>query len=182
MAIKSNKSGYGSAAVFFHWLSAAVVLALLGTGFMAASATDTAAKVSMLRIHIPLGVVVLLLTLARIAWWRLVDQRPDPVDAVPKWQNFVAGVTHSLFYVLIIGMSASGIGMLALSGSADDIFLRTAVLLPDFWDHPPRVPHGIGARALVALFMLHVAAVIYHHLFRKEDLLSRMWPSGRGMN
>jgi cytochrome b561 len=47
--------------------------------------------------------------------------------------------------------------------------------LPGFWKYPPRVPHGIGARLLLGLFVLHVGAALYHYFVRGDGLLQRMW-------
>ena len=84
-------------------------------------------------------------------------------------------MVHVLFYVVILGMIASGIGMIALSGAAPLIFGGESAQLPDFWKYPPRLPHAIGARVLVALLVLHVGAALYHHFVRRDGLLWRMW-------
>jgi cytochrome b561 len=84
-------------------------------------------------------------------------------------------VVHVLFYVVILGMIASGIGMMALSGAAVLMFGGESALLPDFWNYPPRIPHGIGARLLLVLLMLHVGAALYHQFVRRDGLLCRMW-------
>ena len=86
-----------------------------------------------------------------------------------------AQMVHLLFYVVILGMIASGIGMIALSGAAPLIFGGNGALLPDFWKYPPRLPHSIGARLLLALLALHVGAALYHHFVRRDGLLWRMW-------
>ncbi len=64
--MKSSPTHYGSVAVTIHWLSAVSILAMLGTGFRAASVTESAAKEAILMIHVPLGVLILLLTLFRM--------------------------------------------------------------------------------------------------------------------
>ena len=46
--------------------------------------------------------------------------------------------------------------------------------LPDFWTYPPLRAHLTAAIALVALVCLHVAAALYHHLYRRDRLLARM--------
>jgi cytochrome b561 len=46
--------------------------------------------------------------------------------------------------------------------------------LPDFWKYRPRTPHGIGARLLLALIVLHTGAALYHHFVRRDGLLRRM--------
>ncbi len=81
---------------------------------------------------------------------------------------------HLLFYVVILGMIASGIGIMVLSGAGSIIFGQGGVL-PDFWKFAPRVPHGIGARLLFALLVLHVGAALYHHVVLRDGLLWRMW-------
>ena len=59
------------------------------------------------------------------------------------------------------------------------IFGGESALLPDFWRYPPRLPHAVGARLLMALLVLHAGAAVYHHFVRGDDLLWRMWFSTR---
>ena len=175
MAARSSETRYGTVAVTIHWLTAIMIVALLGSGLRAASLTDSAAKVEVLAIHVPLGIGILVLTLARIAWWWFADTKPEPVGNTPRWQEVSARAVHILFYIVILGMAASGIGIIALSGAAPIIRGDEAGPLPDFWDFLPRRPHFIGSRILMALFVLHVAAALYHHFFRRDGLLGRMW-------
>lgn len=172
---KSTASKYGNVAVTIHWLSAVLIVALLGLGFRAATTTDPDAKAQLLSIHAPLGFLMLVLTLARIAWWWWADRKPDPVAGTPALQHRAARAVHLLFYVVILGMGASGIGMLVLSGAGPVIFGAAPGPLPDFWNYLPRVPHGLGARAMLALLALHMAGAMYHHFIRRDGLLRRMW-------
>ncbi|MCY3768017.1 MAG: cytochrome b/b6 domain-containing protein [Gammaproteobacteria bacterium] len=91
------------------------------------------------------------------------------------WQDRASRIVHCLFYVVILGMAASGIGMMVLSGAAPIIFGGSTETLPDFWEFRPRVPHGIGARILILLFVLHAGAALHHHFSRHDGLLARMW-------
>lgn len=175
MPIKSVETHYGSVAVSIHWLSALLIVALLGSGFRAASTIDLDGKAQILAVHAPLGIGILVLTLARIAWWWFADKKPDPVAGVPKWQEISGRVVHVLFYIVILGMAASGIGMFILSGAGPILFAGADGQLPDFQKFAPRGPHGIGARVMVALLVLHAGAALYHHFFMKDGLLGRMW-------
>lgn len=179
MALKSTTDRYGAMAVSIHWLSAILILILIGSGFRAASTVDLAAKAAILRVHVPIAVGVLALTFFRIVWWWRFDRKPYPVAGSPHWQERTAQAVHILLYVVILGMVASGVGMMALSGAAPMIFGGESALLPDFWKYPPRVPHGIGARLLLALLILHTGAALYHHFVRRDGLLWRMWFSKR---
>lgn len=175
MSIKSSSTHYGSTAVTIHWLSAVLIVAVLGSGFRAGNALDPVIKAQTLSVHVPLAIMVALLTVARLFWWKLADRKPDPVQGTPKWQHLSATAVHWLFYIVILGMAASGIGMLVLSGAGSIIFGSAEGQLPDFWNFKPRIPHGIGARALLVLLLLHVGAALYHHFVRRDGLLRRMW-------
>lgn len=175
MSLKSSQTQYGTVAVTIHWLTALVIMAALGSGFRAANTPDVAAKAQILAVHAPLAIAALLLTLARILWWSFADRKPEPIADVPNWQHASARAVHLLFYVVIIGMGASGVGMFVLSGAGPIIFGGGESQLPNFWDYKPRVPHGIGARFLIALFVLHAGAALYHHFIRRDGVLLRMW-------
>lgn len=175
--MKSKPDRYGSVAVSTHWLTAILILALLGSGFQADNAADPAVKAAILRVHIPVAVTVLVLTVLRIFWWWRFDLKPQPVRGSPKWQERIARAVHVAFYIVILGMVATGIGMMALSGAAPIIFGGTGTL-PDFEQYALRAPHGIGAFLLVALLAFHVAAALYHQFVLRDGLLRRMWYGG----
>ena len=175
MAAKSTPSNYGTVAVTLHWVSALLIIALLFSGFRAGSVTDPVAKASLLAFHAPLGATIFILTLARIAWWWFADTKPDHANGSPEWQIRSAAAVHLLFYIVIIGMSVSGIGMFVLSGAGSMIFADVPGQLPDFQNYLPRIPHGIGARFMVLLLLVHAGAALYHHFIMKDELLKRMW-------
>ncbi len=174
MAIKSSSDRYGAVAVSIHWLSALLILVLLYSGFRAAGLHDPAAKAALLRLHLPAALVVLALTAFRILWWLSFDAKPAALGFRPL-QERLARIVHVLLYVVILGMVASGVGMTVATGAASQIFSTDVSALPDFWCVPPRVPHGLGARLLVALLGLHVAAALYHHFVRRDAAFRRIW-------
>jgi Prokaryotic cytochrome b561 len=71
--LKSRPDRYGATAVSIHWLSAILILALLGSGFQAANAMDASTKADFLRFHIRVARAVLLLTIIRVWWWHTGD-------------------------------------------------------------------------------------------------------------
>lgn len=179
MALKSAPDRYGTMAVSIHWVSVVLILILIGSGFRAANTVDPAAKAAILRLHVPIAVAILALTFLRIVWWWRFDHKPHAVAGSARWQERTAQAVHVLFYIVILGMVASGVGMMALSGATPTIFGGTGELLPDFSKYSPRLPHGIGARFLLVLLVLHVGAALYHHFVRRDGLLWRMWFSKR---
>lgn len=178
--LKSTPERYGRVAVTLHWLSALLIVALLGSGFRAELTADAVQKITILRLHAVLGISVLVLTLARIGWWWFIDTKPATPDGTPGLQRRAGKLVHTLFYIVILGMAASGIGMLALSGAATILLGGAAGPLPEFEQFRPRVPHGIGARLMLTLLVLHVGAALYHHVIRRDGLLRRMGLPLRG--
>lgn len=174
MALKSSPVRYGNVAVAIHWTCALLILRLLVSGFRAGGTTDPAAKVAFLKLHVPIGATLLILTVLRIVWWLAADTKPKSVP-MPGWQDRASRLTHTLLYILVLGMVASGAGMIVLSGAGPTIFGQDSTSLPDFWDYAPRVPHGIWARVISALVLLHAGAAIYHQFIRKDGSLRRMW-------
>ena len=94
---------------------------------------------------------------------------------MPRWQARSARAVHVLLYAVILGMGASGIGMLVLSGAGDSLFDAASAPLPDFWQYAPRKPHSFGAKFLIALLVLHVGAALYHQMVLRDGLIRRMW-------
>ena len=177
--MKSSPAKYGSVAVTIHWLSAILIFAMLGSGFRSASMTESASKEAILMIHVPLGVLIMLLTLFRLFWWWCVDQKPAPVSGDPAWQTWSAKAIHVAFYVVILGMVVSGISTVVLSGAGDNLFGAAEGPPPDFSEILPRIPHGLGARLMLALLVLHAGAALYHHFIKGDGLLWRMWFGAR---
>ena len=96
MPVKSTNDQYGSVAITLHWLSAALIVGLIGSGFRASGMEDGAAKAAILQIHIPVGIAILLLTLARIGWWVWGDTKPRSMQ-MATWQDRIARLVHLLF-------------------------------------------------------------------------------------
>jgi len=170
MSSKSTSTQYGSVAIAIHWSSAtAVILAFIAGLVLANSATVPA---PLLVAHIVLGLLVFALTLFRIVWWWLADKHPAPPADQPQWQRMTATIVHGLLYVLLILMATSGIATIVSSGAIPA--LASGAPAPDFSELIPRVAHGIMSKLLLGLFVLHVAAALYHQFVRRDRLLARM--------
>ena len=170
---KSTSDRYGRVAVLIHWASALLILALLASGLKAANTTDPAAQLMTLRIHVVLGLSMTALTLARLGWW-LVDAKPALATGTGAIMARAAKTVHASFYMIILGMVATGIGMTVVSGAGAILFAGTPGILPDFWSYPPRGLHRYGAWALLTLFVPHAGAALYHQFVKRDGLLRRM--------
>lgn len=170
---KSTADEFGKIGIGLHWISALLIIVLLGSGFRAGFSTDTDVKAAALQVHLPVAILVLVLTVARLIWWWRFDTKPGPVLGVPPWQDNIARWTHRAMYAVVILLLASGIAMSILSGLPDALFGTAA--FPELAELPPRAGHGIGARIMVGLVVLHAGAALYHHFFLKDNALKRIW-------
>ncbi len=171
---KSSPERYGRFSIVIHWTSALLIIGLIVAGFVAANMTDAVGKASLLRIHAPIGTLVLILTVVRIGWWLFADTKPMSPVGIPRLQSIAAKSVHGLLYVAIVGMAGSGIALLYTSGAGEILFGSALGPLPDFWNYAPRYGHAVFARVMAVLLILHVAAALYHQFILKDRLLARM--------
>ena len=171
MPLKGDTLRYGSVQVALHWMSAAAILLLLALGLAAASGGP--AQAALLRLHAPLGLLTLALTVVRIGW-RFLDRRPDEPAGQPHWQSVTARSVHGLLTLVTLAMGASGVALMALSGAGAILFSGVPGPLPDFWHFKPMTVHAAGAAAMIGLLCLHVGAAFYHQFVRQDHLLTRM--------
>jgi cytochrome b561 len=172
MSAKSTSSRYGSVAIAIHWVSALAVILAFAGGFIAAHIAPPEYRPQILVGHITFGLIVFALTLLRIVWWWVADKHPAPPMNQPQWQRATANAVHGLLYVLLVLMATSGVATLIASGAVPAIL--SGGPLPDFEDLIPRMAHGLMSRVLLALFVVHVAAALYHQFIRRDRLLARM--------
>ena len=173
MSLKGDNDRYGSVAIVIHWLSALAILCMFVLGILAVNADAPAHKAAILQVHVPLGALILLLTLFRIVWL-FVGRRPSPLPGLPQWQTIAEHLVHIALYLLIVVMGGSGIAVMVLSGAAPILFAGSASALPDFPTYSPMVAHVTGAVALFGFMCLHIVAALYHQFIRRDRVLYRM--------
>ena len=154
-------------------MSALLILVLLGSGLRSGLTLDAGSKAAILQVHIPVAILVLILTLFRLFWWWRFDTKPKPLGNSPAWQKAIATWTHRLLYVLLLAMLGSGISLSILSGAPDAVF--GSAPMPEFETFAPRIAHGIIARLLIGLIALHAGAAQFHHFLKHDTTLRRIW-------
>ena len=164
-----------------HWLMAACIIAMLfiGVGMVA---TVSRAHTTLIAIHKPLGIALLLLVILR-AGVRIRRGSPPLPAYMPAPQRFVARLSHLILYALMIAMPLIGWGMLSAGGYP--ITLYGPLHLPPIAPHNTelfallRALHTWLAFALFATVLLHLAAALFHGLIRRDGVFSSMARGGR---
>jgi cytochrome b561 len=172
-------TGYTPLAKTLHWITALLVLGLLGIGLWMVGLPISLLKLQVFAWHKWLGLVVLVLTVLRLGWrWR---SPPPPLpDAVTDWHRRIAPWSHGALLALLLAMPASG--WLMSSAGGVQVFWFGVVPLPDLVPRDPgsfevlRTVHHKLAWLLIALLALHLGAVVHHDLLRRDGVFRRMWP------
>jgi cytochrome b561 len=169
--LRSTRDHYGAIAASIHWVSTLAIILLLASGLVLDTMEGEEAR-TLLRVHVPLGIAVAVLTLVRIVWWLAFDKHPSPPADLSPAQKWASRLVHLGLYGAIIVMVVSGIGMVVLTGALPDIF--SAGALPEFSEAPPAPLHGLMGRLLLVLAAGHILAALYHQLVRRDNLIGRM--------
>jgi cytochrome b561 len=177
----SAPSAYGGVAIALHWLLALLIVAAFFIGLSMVDLPFSPRRFRFFNWHKWLGIAVLALSAARLAW-RAAGHAPPPVPAgMPAWQLAAFRATHVLFYALFFVVPLLGWAYTSAVG-VPVVFLGL-LPLPDFVprdkafaDAVWKPLHEITSWALAAVVVVHVGAAFKHHFVERDGLLVRMWP------
>jgi cytochrome b561 len=164
-----------------HWLMALMVLAMLFIGVTMVS-TLRPRFLTLITIHKPLGIAVLVLALLRLGL-RLWNGAPQLPSDLSSMQVVAAKLSHVVLYALLIAMPLIGWGMLSAGGYP--IVLFGSIHLPKILPQADqlyavlRTAHTLLAYLFFATILLHIAAALFHGLIRRDGVFQAM--TGRGI-
>jgi cytochrome b561 len=165
-----------------HWLMAVMIIAMLFIGIGMVS-TVSPRYWTLVSIHKPLGIAILLLVLVRLAVRVMHGTPPLPGD-LPPVQHFAAKASHVVLYALMILMPLVGWSMLSAGGYP--IVLYGPLHLPPIMPHSDglyavlRSAHTVLALLLFAVILLHLTAALVHALIRQDGVFDSMaWRTRR---
>jgi cytochrome b561 len=176
---------YTRLAIALHWAIAAAILAQLALGlWMVQAIKHPAERMTAFQAyqwHKSLGLVILLLSLARLGW-RIAHPAPAFPASMPHWEQAAARGVHWLLYGLTIALPLLGWALV----SASPLKIPTVVFGLIEWPHLPglaaaaepalKLAHRTGAYLAIALLVLHVAAALKHQIIDRDGVLRRMLP------
>lgn len=166
---------YNRVARLLHWMMAALLIGNLAGGLLNESLKDT---INIIPLHKSIGLTVLALTCARIAW-RFTWQHPPYPPAMAQWQIAAAKGVQAVFYGLMLAMPLTG-WVMASAGKYPLTWFglvdvpKFAVAKESALYLASRQGHEVLGWLFVALIAIHVAAALRHHLILKDRVLERM--------
>ena len=177
----SNRRQFPGSMRFLHWLMAAMVLTMLGIGI--AMVASLGGYHSLVSIHRPLGISILILVVIRWVNRRLHSLPPFPPTMSPQ-ERVAAHASEVLLYTLLFLEPLVGWGMLSAARYPIVLFgslhllpiLPHSVMLYAFL----RKTHTFLAYLLFLAFLAHFGAILFHTLIVRDGMLSRMLPGRAG--
>jgi cytochrome b561 len=159
-----------------HWLMAICILSMLFIGVGMVS-TVTPKYLTLVQIHKPLGIAILVLALIRLTL-RIAYGAPALPADLPEPIKLAANLSQYIFYVLMIAMPLIGWAM--LSAASYPVVLFGSVHLPSILPLSPSLhtllwhAHYYLAFAFFALILMHVSAILFHKLVRNDGVFETM--------
>lgn len=170
---------YDPTAKAFHWLTALLVIGLLALGIWMVGLPLSLQKAKVYSWHKWAGITVLSLTVLRLLWRHLRPPPPLPAT-VTALDRRLAPLGHAALYVLLFAMPVTGWLMSSAAGIPVVWFglwqLPDLVAKDDALFRTLQSTHHILSRVLIAVVLIHVAAVIRHDVLRRDGILRRMLP------
>ena len=178
MSEASAAPKYSTPVIAIHWIVAACVVGLVPAGFLISRLDEGSVQETVSAAHQSVGVLVLLLTLLRLAF-RASGRMPEPSAVLTPFERVAARVTHfSLYALLIVGPL---VGWLGVSAYGEDVSFFGLFRLPALIAKDEGLSDQIFAVHLACgiLIMLavvaHVVAAFVHNV-RDDGVMERMLP------
>jgi cytochrome b561 len=161
-----------------HWIMAVCILAMLfiGVGMVSTIAPE---YLTLVGIHKPLGILILILALIRLVVRLRYGAPPLPLD-LPEPMKLAAYLSHYALYALMIAMPLIGWAMLSAAGYPvtlwhslwlPQIVPQSASLHTLLWN-----AHFYLAFLFFAIILMHLAAALFHALIRRDGVFDAMGP------
>jgi cytochrome b561 len=170
---------YDTVARLFHWTTAALVLLIIPIGWIMTRLDRGLAQESLFITHESIGLTILGLTAARIAWRLSHPAAPRSPDLSPL-EARASGIVHTLLYLLLLALPISGYIMEAAGGFPLTYFGLAEVPRLVAKDEPlsklAEITHLTLQFGVSLCIALHIGAALHHHFLRHNDVLARMLP------
>ena len=175
MRFFNSLNEYGLLAKLFHWITFLVLILQIPFGFYLVGLEFSDERIELENVHILIGITIFYITLLRLMW-KFINPNPTSSINIFKGQALVAKLNHFLLYLSILMITTSGILKKLYMGETLNFlffnygFKKDNFILADaFYE-----VHIYANYLLIALVILHILAVIAHHVLFKDKILKKI--------
>ena len=185
------RTDYSVAQKVVHWLMAIAIMADLFIAQKFGGVMEDWDRFESRSDHASVGTVLAVLLVVRLYLRFRYGAPPLPAD-MPAWQKPLAHLAHWALYLLIGALIVTGVltalqansvvapfGLFAINDGAGNV--ESFMSLRGF--------HELATKAMIALIVFHILAALYHAIFVRDGVTSRMlrfWksdqPKGAGIS
>tara|TARA_B100000123_G_scaffold253809_1_gene215041 strand:- start:168 stop:698 length:531 start_codon:yes stop_codon:yes gene_type:complete len=175
MRIFNSNLEYGLLAKLFHWVTFLILIAQVPFGFYLVGLEFSDERIELENIHILIGITIFYITLFRLIW-KFMNPSPTSMINAFKGQALIAKLNHFLLYLSILMITTSGILKKLYMGETLNFlffnygFKKDNFILADAFYQV----HIYANYLLIALVILHILAVIAHHVLFKDKILKKI--------
>jgi len=167
------EKSYSKLAVLLHAIQGLLIVFVLVTGtFILSEIPNTLEKLDNFKIHMILGLVILILTVIRFIVVK--KENLEPLQ-MPPLRAKIMKINHNLIYLVLMLVAISGIALAKGSGLGEIVFWGANLeLYNSFKDFPMGIAHGILTKILIFLIVMHLVGVISYKLKTDSNVLKRI--------
>lgn len=178
MRWRNTSDHYGLVTKVLHWVTAGLVIGLIGLGWYLDSLGFFDRRYDrLLNWHQALGMSVLVLA-ALTAIWRRVTPSPEPVSALTALERWAGHAVQHALYALLWLLPLSGYVIATANGEALELFgvLSLPAIGPVSASTRDRAidVHVYLSYAALGLVGMHAGAALKHELWNRDGVLARM--------
>jgi cytochrome b561 len=172
----AQTTGYGAVAKALHWLIFVLLAVQYAIGSIMPHIGRKTVNEGWVSWHFSVGAAILFFIVLRLVW-RLLHPVPQ-LPTLKPWEKVLAGFTHWALYILVLVMTL--LGWAATNSRGWDVNLFGIITLPKIsptgseWGHECGDIHNILVYVLLGFIILHVAAALYHHFVKHDQVVGRM--------
>jgi cytochrome b561 len=177
MSVATEQRRFPALMRFFHWLTAALVLTILGIGLAMVASLGNYHR--LISIHRPLGILILIVVVIRFVNRHYSTLPPFPATMSPR-ERSVASASELFLYVLLVVQPLVGWGMLSAASFPITLYgsIHLFPILPQnvMLFAVLRRAHTVLAYLLFLMFLAHFGAVLFHTWVVRDGTFRRMAP------
>lgn len=181
--VVASRPAYTATAMWFHWITAALVAAILPIAWVMTNMGDHNPWSGLLfTVHKSLGLTIVAIVVLRLAW-RASHPAPPLAGRAGAAVAMLARTNHWLLYAILLVMPISGYLLSATGKNPISYFglFDVPVIGPAPALHRAAIGvHLIGQWFVYAFVALHLLGAGYHVAVARDGTLERMLPEQTG--